>query len=87
MGEGDGATGGSTPPVSMDDLKNLETSLTSSMNTQMEELRAMMRQLLNGNKPPLHHRWRLMLPPRLMGRSNNALTNPLLKLMVGGGVQ
>ena len=52
MGDGDDASGGSTPPVSMDDLKNLETSLKSSMDTQMEELRAMMRQLLNGNKPP-----------------------------------
>ena len=52
MDDGDGASGGGTPPVSMDDLKNLETSSKSSMDTQMEELRAMMRQLLNGNKPP-----------------------------------
>ena len=43
MGDGDEVPGGSTPPVSMYDLKNLETSLTSSMYTQMEELRAMMR--------------------------------------------
>ena len=34
MGDGDGVTGGSTPPVSMDDLKNLETSLKSTMDTQ-----------------------------------------------------
>ena len=52
MGDGDDVTGGITPPVSMDDLKNLETSLKSSMDTQMEELRAMMRQLLKANKPP-----------------------------------
>ena len=52
MGDGDGASGGGTPPVSIDDFKNLETILTSSMNTQMEELRAMIRQLLNANKPP-----------------------------------
>ena len=52
MGDGDGVSGGETPPVSMDDLKSLETSLTSSMNTQMEEVRAMMRQLINANKPP-----------------------------------
>ena len=52
MGDGDDVTGGSTPPVTMDDLKYLETSLTSSMNTQMEELRAMMRELLKANKPP-----------------------------------
>ena len=52
MGDGDDVTGGSTPPVTMDDLKNLETSLKSSMDTQMEELRAMMRQLLKANKPP-----------------------------------
>ena len=53
MGDGDGVLGGGTPPVSMDDLKSLETTLTSSMNTQMEELRAMMRQLLNANNPPV----------------------------------
>ena len=40
MGEGNGVSDGGTPPVSMDDLKSLETTLTSSMNTQMEELRA-----------------------------------------------
>ena len=51
MGDGDDAASGGTPPVSMDDLKSLETSLKSSMDTQMEELRAMMRQLLNTNKP------------------------------------
>ena len=52
MGDGDDVTGVSTPPVTMDDLKYLETSLTSSMNTQMEELRSMMRELLKANKPP-----------------------------------
>ena len=44
MGDGDDVTGGSTPPVTMDDLKSLETSLKSSMDTQMEELRSMMRE-------------------------------------------
>ena len=52
MGDRDGASCGVTPPVSMDDLKNLETTLTSSMTTQMEELRAIMRELMKANKPP-----------------------------------
>ena len=54
MGDGDDASGGSTPPVSMDDLKNLETSLKSSMDTQKEELRAMMRELMKANKLKEH---------------------------------
>ena len=53
MGDGDDVSGGSTPPVSMDDLKNLETSFKSSMDTQMEELCAMMRELMKANKPPV----------------------------------
>ena len=52
MGDGDATLGGDTIPVTMDDLKNLETTLTSSMNTQMKELRDMMAQLLNANIPP-----------------------------------
>ena len=52
MGDGDGVSGGSTPPVTMDDLKSLETSLKSSMDAQMGELRAMMRELMKANMPP-----------------------------------
>ena len=53
MGDGgDENSGGNTSPVSMDDLKKLETSLTSSMDAQLKELREMMTQLLNGSKPP-----------------------------------
>ena len=51
MGDGDATSGGNSPG-SMDDLKKLETSLTSSMDTQMKELRDMMAQLLNANKSP-----------------------------------
>ena len=42
MGDGDGASGGDTSPVSMDDLKKVEPTLTSSMDAQMKELRDMM---------------------------------------------
>ena len=52
MGDGNAMLGGNTSPVSMDDLKELETTLTSSMNAQLKELREMMTQLLNGSKPP-----------------------------------
>ena len=52
MADGEVAPVGATTPVSMDDLKNLETSLTSSMNAQMAELRAMMAQLLAASPPP-----------------------------------
>ena len=52
MGDGDENSSGNTSPVSMDDLKELETTLTSSMNAQLKELREMMTQLLNGSTPP-----------------------------------
>ena len=42
--------GAVTSGVSMDDLKKLETSLTSSMETQMNELREMMAQILKASK-------------------------------------
>ena len=46
MGIGDGDSGGDTSSVSMDDLKKLETTLTSSMDGQLKELREMITQLL-----------------------------------------
>ena len=51
--EGDGAAHGS---VTMDDLKRLETTLTSSMETQMREMREMIMQLMSPNRatPPPH---------------------------------
>ena len=52
MDKEDGNTSGDTTPVSMDDLKELETTLTSSMNAQLKELHDMMTQLLNGSTPP-----------------------------------
>ena len=49
--EGDGVARGS---VTMDDLKRLETTLTSSMETQMREMREMIMQLMSPNRatPP-----------------------------------
>ena len=82
MGDGDGTSGGDTIPVSMDDLKKLETSLTSSMDAQMKELRSMMAQLLNANNAPA--------PPSLEDNASatqveegEGSKESLLKLMVG----
>ena len=52
MGNGDGDSGGDKSLVSMDVLKRLETTLTSSMDTQLKKLREMMAQLLEANKSP-----------------------------------
>ena len=52
MGIGDGDSGGDTSSVSMDDLKKLETTLTSSMDSQLKELREIMAQLLEANEAP-----------------------------------
>ena len=49
MGNEDG-TSSPSASVSMKDLEDLKESLTSSMDTQLSELRAMMMQLLQGQK-------------------------------------
>ena len=82
---GDENSGGNTSPVSMDDLMKLETSLTSSMDAQLKELREMMMQLLNGSKPspPDLHLMRLMLPPHKARRVKEPIKIPHLKLLMG----
>ena len=73
------------PGVTMGDLKDLETSLRSTMDTQMKELREMIAQLLPKGVGPT--------PPPLEVNSSAAhateaegsdeLMNPHLKLLVG----
>ena len=52
MGIEEGDMGANTSAVSMDDLKKLEATLTSSMETQMKEMREMMAQILQASKAP-----------------------------------
>ena len=59
--------------VSMDDFKKLE----ASMGAQMEELCAMMAQLLNANKAPASPSLAVKLPPLKLRRVKD-LKNPLL---------
>ena len=52
MGTHESDAGAATSAVTMDDLKELKISLTSSMETQMSELREMMAQILKASKAP-----------------------------------
>ena len=52
MGIQEGLGGDNTSGVSMDDLKKLEANLTSSMETQMKEMREMIAQILQASKAP-----------------------------------
>ena len=83
MGDGDGTSSGNTSPVSMDDLKKLETSLTSSMDAQLKKLRDMMTQLLNDSKPPASSSPEVNASAAQSGEGEGIIKDPHLKLMVG----
>ena len=85
MGKEDGNMSGDTTPVSMDDLKELETTLTSSMNAQLKELRDMMAQLLNGSTPPppASPSLEVNASAAQSGEGEQPIKDPHLKLMVG----
>ena len=92
MGIEEGDTGANTSAVSMDDLKKLKATLTTSMETQMKEMREMMAQILQASKAPAFPtpedsasaaKVKLRLNPMRIRLGKELVKNPYLKVTMG----